>query len=266
MIVMSKTSDTPRSADTGGRPLNARSLALSALLGTHPPALSARALVELAEVFGINGGTMRTALSRMLAAGDVTSCDGRYALAPRLLQRQAAQDAGRQNVLTPWDGAWHTAVATVDHRDLADRRQLRSLMVNARFGELRPSVWARPANLPAPELGTDWLVTTGPIDGTPPAVLVDRLWHLDDVADTARALIARLGAAAVAIDHDDPAALPPAFSLSADVVRFLRTDPLLPHELLPGDWPVDTLRHRYDRFERDVQALLRPILSDAAAA
>ena len=262
VIAVSKSSDILPSDETTTSPLNARSLALSAMLGTHPPTLSARALVDLAEVFGINGGTMRTALSRLVNAGDVVATGGRYTLAPRLLERQAAQDVGRASATSDWAGSWHTAIATADHRDLADRRLLRTVMANARFGELRPSVWLRPANLPAPALGDDWLVTTGPVAGQDQSTLATRLWELEGLATTAHALIARIDTAEIDLDPDDSALLPPAFSLSAEIVRFLRADPLLPPTLTPPDWPVDELRHRYDGFERSVQAMLRPILTD----
>jgi len=248
------------------RPLNARSLALSALLGTHPPTLSAAALVALAELFGVNPGTMRTALSRMVAAGDVTASDGHYSLSPRLLARQRAQDVGRRlrsdgsDATTGWDGRWHTAVATVDQRDLADRRHLRTLMGNARFGELRPTVWVRPANLPPPDLGAEWLITTGPTTGTDPHDLVAHLWDLDSIASTAIELTGEMDAIARRVDLADPSSIPTMFSLSAVVLRFLRSEPLLPHELTPPDWPVDALRCRYTTFESDVQAMLRPFL------
>jgi hypothetical protein len=90
-IVMSKNGDRRVENELGLGPLDARSLALSVLLGSHPPVLPARALVALAELFGIAGGTMRTALSRMVAAGELEAADGRYRLAGRLLERQRAQ-------------------------------------------------------------------------------------------------------------------------------------------------------------------------------
>ena len=94
-IVVSKDGDRRVENELGLGPLDARSLALSVLLGSHPPVLPARALVALAELFGVAGGTMRTALSRMVAAGELEAADGRYRLAGRLLERQRAQDIGR---------------------------------------------------------------------------------------------------------------------------------------------------------------------------
>ena len=110
VIAVSKVRDTQITEDLGLAPLDARSVALSVLLGSHPPVLPARALVALAELFGIAGGTMRTALSRMVAAGDLESTDGRYRLASRLLDRQQAQDIGRRHPVQRWDGGWHLSL------------------------------------------------------------------------------------------------------------------------------------------------------------
>ena len=78
------------------RPFNARSLVLSVLLGLDPPVLPARSLVAVGELFGIAAGTMRTALSRMVAAGELTVDGDGYRLVGRLLERKAAQDIGRR--------------------------------------------------------------------------------------------------------------------------------------------------------------------------
>lgn len=267
MIVTSKSRDIPaagrdmdRETTRELRGLNARSLALSALLGTHPPALPARALVALAELFGIAGGTMRTALSRMVAAGEVEAATGWYRLTGRLLDRQQAQDIGRRPPAEAWDGRWHTVIAAADQRELADRRHFRAVLGHHRFGELRPDTWLRPANLPAPDLGRAAFVLTGTIDRSDEPALVDRLWDLPAIAATARELIDRIDRTAASSDLTAHASIPATFTLSATVVRFLRSEPLLPTSLTPADWPADQLRRRYDRLEHDLQATLRDFL------
>jgi len=259
-IAMSNSRDTTGGErhDLDARPLNARSLALSALLGTHPPTLTASSLVALAELFGFSGGSMRTALSRLAAAGDVSAHAGRYTLAERLLARQRSQDVGRR-APADWDGRWHTAIAVVEQRELADRRRVRAEMANARFGELRPTVWLRPANLPAPELGQDWIVTTGPISGDG-AALTATLWDLEEMATAAHTLARAVRATMSDLDQRDVERIPATFTLSAHVVRFLRQEPLLPSELVPPAWPVPELRDLYTGLEATLQAMLRPFL------
>ena len=77
----------------GGRPLaplTARSVVASVLLGTEPPVMSAGALVQSATLFGLAEGAVRTAMSRMVAKGELSKrSDGRYELAGHLVARQA---------------------------------------------------------------------------------------------------------------------------------------------------------------------------------
>ncbi|MFP8945047.1 PaaX family transcriptional regulator C-terminal domain-containing protein [Streptomyces fenghuangensis] len=236
------------------RPLTARSIVLSTLLGHHPPALPARALVRVGELFGIAEGTVRVALSRMVAAGDLAqTADGAYGLTARLLERQARQDDSRAPRTRKWRGEWEIAVVTAERRDAADRSALRQAMAALRLAELREGTWLRPANLlrPRPPVVTEQCtLLTGAPDGDP-AELAAALWDLDGWAARARALAATADAAAEA---GDPARR---FTVSAAVLRHLLADPLLPAALLPGDWPGAALRARYDAFEADLRAVLR---------
>src|SRR6202022_2715301 len=56
--------------------LTARSVALSTLLGYHPPALPISALVKVGELFGIRHRAIRVALPRMVRDGDGTANTG----------------------------------------------------------------------------------------------------------------------------------------------------------------------------------------------
>jgi phenylacetic acid degradation operon negative regulatory protein len=245
------------------RPLNARSLALSALLGTHPPRLPARAFVALAELFGIPGGTMRTALSRMVANGEVVHDQAQYRLAGRLLDLQRAQDAGRRAPGVGWNGTWHTIVVAADHRSATERRWFRSLMANHRFGELRPDIWIRPNNLGPPPTGAGWICTSGEVSGIEPYGLAERIWELDTLATVARRSLRRLDEIEADTDWADQRSIPRVFTEAATVLRFLRSDPLLPSELVPAEWPFDQLRLRYDSFEHAHQLQLRAFLRSA---
>ncbi|TDC84405.1 PaaX domain-containing protein, C- domain protein, partial [Actinomadura sp. 7K507] len=132
------------------RPLTARSVVLSTLLGVHPPRLPARYLVRVGDLFGIAEGTIRVALSRMVAAGDLVQSGGTYSLTERLLERQARQDESRLPPAQPWDGTWEIAVITAERRPAADRAALRHAMSALRLAELREGTWLRPANLTRP--------------------------------------------------------------------------------------------------------------------
>jgi phenylacetic acid degradation operon negative regulatory protein len=239
-------------ASLGVRPFNARSLVLSVLLGLPEPQLPAGAVARLAEPFGIAPGTMRTALSRMVAAGELINHGGNYELRGRLLERKEAQDIGRRPPRDAWDGTWWIAVVTVPNRTVAERREFRAHMVNARMGELRPETWLRPANLDGPRVGRDVAVVRGPLSGPEPDVLVHELWDLAAIDATCRLLIAAL---------DEPDLPIPAMMMrAAAVVRFLREEPLLPRSLTPDDWRADELRERYRDLDRTLGRMVSTLL------
>ena len=64
-------------------------------------------------------------------------------------------------------------------------------------------------------------------------------------------------AARSASRRGDPTALADGFVTSADVLRHLQADPLLPAELLPARWPGAALRAEYDRYDAAYRATLR---------
>jgi phenylacetic acid degradation operon negative regulatory protein len=232
----------------GLRPLTARSAVLSTLLGVHPPRLPARNLVRVGELFGIAEGTIRVALSRMVAAGDLTQVNGDYQLTRRLRDRQARQDQSRSPSMRDWTGDWEVAVVTAARRSPAERLSFRTAMTELRLAELREGTWLRPANLTRerPALVTEQCTF---LVGRPERPdLAATLWDLPGWAARARELESAL---------DDAADLASTFILAAAVLRHFLADPLLPAELLPADWPGPRLRIRYEEFDARFQKVLR---------
>ncbi|RNL80132.1 PaaX family transcriptional regulator C-terminal domain-containing protein [Nocardioides marmorisolisilvae] len=226
------------------RPLSARSVVLSLLLGAHPPELPVSALVDAGEMFGISDSTLRVALTRMVANGDLDRTDGSYRLSPRMLERQRKQDAA----LDPagrWDGTWETVVVTSVGRSASDRAELRAQLSELRLAELREGVWLRPANLARPLPG--WpadLITT--FFGTPsedPRALARRLWDLDAWNLDGRHLLGDIAAARTNAER---------LTVAAAVVRHLRRDPALPGDLLPADWVAPKLRAAYAAYQQEL--------------
>lgn len=242
-----------------GRPLTARSVLLSLLLGNDPPRSPVSSLVRTAELFGIAEGTARTALSRMAAAGEVgRTDDGWYELrSSALLARQQRQRESRSASTRTWTRhGWIQAVVVADGpRSAADRAASRRRMLQDRLGELREGVWMRPDNLGdlddlrARDLdGTElqWF-EVGPVDDA--GALTRRLWDLPAWSARARELVddmRRLHESLARLDH---AVLAAGFVTSADVLRHLQHDPLLPPELWPTGWPGATLRATYDEYD-----------------
>jgi phenylacetic acid degradation operon negative regulatory protein len=230
------------------KPLSARSVVLSLLLGSHPDRMSPAMLTRAGEHFGIPASTLRVALTRAVAAGDLRRVDGDYVLGERLVQRQRRQDEGVEDAETPWDGLWEMAVVVVAGRPGAERAALRETLAAHRLAELREGVWTRPANLRrAPAYAqTDVLRTFRAEPEQDAASLAASLWDLAGWADRGHALLELLASAT------DPA---PRLTVAAHVVRHLTSDPLLPAGLLPRDWPGAELRSAYAGYQHELRRL-----------
>ena len=254
---------TPDGA-TVTRPMTARSVIASTLLGVEPPRLPALLLARSGELFGISEGSTRVALSRMVAAGELEPDDGGYRLAGHLLERQERQRASRAPVRRRWDGGWTMAVVGDARRSAADRGALRAAMRVLRLAEQREAVWLRPDNLAtdrdpvaAAVVGAQCQWFDARPAGAPAVELAGRLWDLAGWAGQARGLQADMAALVGPLEAGDTAPLPRGFVLSARVLRHLLADPLLPDELLPPDWPGAALRADYDRYDRAFKAVWR---------
>ena len=240
----------------GDRPLSARSVLATALLGADEPHLTVGELVGMASLFGISDGAARTCLWRMVSSGELAADDGIYALAgPLLERRQRVDDAARiDDVSGPWDGTWELAVVSLDRRSAADRLALRKAAAALHLAELREGIWIRPDNLDRERLPTLRAVLDAQcvhFHGAAthaPAEDMRSLFGLDDWAVDAHrlALAMREELDVEAVGAEDFAY---EFALSVAVVRHLQLDPLLPAELIPKDWPGHDLRSTYRHFD-----------------
>jgi phenylacetic acid degradation operon negative regulatory protein len=226
--------------------MTARSVVLSVLLGAHPAWATSAELLQLTSDFGIREQTLRVALTRMVAAGDLVRSDDGYRLSDRLLNRQRRQDDALYPRTCDWDGSWITLVITAVGMDARARAALRNTLQIKRFSELREGVWLRPGNLddelPAEVVERVRVLHARDDD---PAELTRRLWDLPEWAHTGRRLLDDMAAA-----RD----VPGRFRAAAAIVRHLLTDPVLPKELLPAQWPGADLRKAYADFAAELGA------------
>jgi phenylacetic acid degradation operon negative regulatory protein len=230
--------------------MTARSVVLSVLLGAHPAWATTAELLRLTDDFGLKESTVRVALTRLVGRGDlVRSADG-YRLSDRLLARQRRQDDAMRPHVRPWDGVWTTLIVTSVGVAPRARAALRTTLQQNRFGELREGVWLRPDNLEValPKDATRRVRVLRARDDHP-AELASRLWDLPGWSRGAERLLDEM---ATATDT------PGRFVAAAGMVRHLLTDPVLPEELLPPDWPAKALRESYFRFVDELAARRDP--------
>lgn len=222
----------------------ARSVVLSVLLGAHPAWATAAQLLGLTADFGIKENSLRVALTRMVGASDLVRSDDGYRLSDRLLARQRRQDAALHPVTRDWDGTWLTVVVTAVGADARTRAALRVALQHSRFAELREGLWMRPDNL-AEDLPGEAAALARVLRARDddPGDLAATLWDLPGWSETGRQLLREM---------DRAAGIPERFTVAAAMVRHLLTDPVLPAELLPADWPADELRAAYADFAAEL--------------
>jgi phenylacetic acid degradation operon negative regulatory protein len=229
--------------------LSARSIVASTLLGTVPPRLPGRLLVAFAQEFGVQAGTTRVALSRMVDGGELIRVEGgSYKLAGTLLERHQRQEDGLRPSTRQWGGEWELRIVPAGARSSAERAALRRSCLHLGLRERRDGVWMRPDNLPPDRLPgaravvdeqTERLVAVPELDSI---VLVAELFELDVWATEARRLCDVLDAVGT------ESSLARGFEVAADSLRHIVADPLLPEALWPSGWPAATLRSAYAAY------------------
>jgi phenylacetic acid degradation operon negative regulatory protein len=255
--------------------VHARS-ALFDLFGDHLRARGGRApvasLVRILAPLDVSAPAVRTAISRMVRQGWLTPVavqGGRgYALTERA--RRRLDDAAVRIYRTResgWKGAWDLLV--LDPPPLrSGRERVRSALAFLGYAPLGEGTWVSP--YPSPEVEALLAAEGGGVtrfeayDGDP-AALARKAWDLDALGaayaswhDEARALV--LSPAEVigtTVSEEDELAFVVRSHLVHEWRKFLFTDPGLPVELLPPDWPG----HAAARFFAEEAARLLPAAS-----
>jgi phenylacetic acid degradation operon negative regulatory protein len=246
----------PRNTELLARPLTARSVMASLLLGMHPPRMASQRLVQWCALFGIAPGTARVALSRMVERGEAHWVEGTYELAGRVLSRQAAQDWSLEPQLHEWDTSWSLAVVTREARAANARAAFRNAMRRARYAEVREGCWTRPDNLPRESAPDEvWAIVDEQCSwwsGRPEReerTLADDLFAPRAWAERARDLLERLAVVTDRLRAGETDALAGGFIVGAATLQHIRNDAMLPREVLPGRWPGNELRDAYRKYQ-----------------
>jgi len=226
------------------------------------------AMVNLLGDFGVSDVSARAALSRMQKHGLlVSSRSGRntaYVLTPRavtVLQeglrrlQQFGQDAG------PWDGRWRLVALTTPENQRSLRDAVRGRLRWLGFAALNDGVWVSPHDRHAAalaaldELGiSNATLLTARVAATGPHTKDPRdAWDLTELAQEYREFIRENQAmrASLARAEFTPAeALVERTRLGDRWLDFARSDPDLPTELLPADWPRAQARVEFHATHR----------------
>lgn len=217
--------------------------------------LSLASLLALMTEFGANESLVRTAVSRLAAdswlSGRKLGRRSYYSLTDP--GRRRFEEATRRIYAGPpvsWDGSWRLVLIPGGAGERRDslRKELRWLG----FGQAAPGVLLHPSA--DPRAVSEVLEQTGagerailisgasdlPVAGTALSQLVADAWNFDDITEGYRRFLGRFRPLAQAFS--DGNALSPLESLQVRLLlvhefrKVVLRDPMLPLDLLPGDW------------------------------
>ena len=250
----------------GRRPLRAGSLIVTVFgdaIASRGGELWLGSLLEIMALFGVDGGLVRTALSRLVAEGWLERTRaGRnsfYRLsATGMAEFSAATQRIYHSAPEPWDGRLRVAILSA--LDGEARAQMRDRLLSRGFGQAAPTVLLRPAHPEREEAvstrGVVWLDSL--IERQPDAarILAETCWQLGGIADAYRRFGAAFGPLAVPSGSAASLGGERAFQLRVLLIheyrRVILRDPMLPREMLPPDWPGHAARQLCARLYREV--------------
>jgi phenylacetic acid degradation operon negative regulatory protein len=234
-------------------------------LVTHGHVAAVADLVRLLAPLGIAAPAVRTAISRMVTQGWLApaTVDGArgYSATPQAVRR-LEESASRiyQRQPRSWDGSWQL-VFVAPYADRTIRAAVLRDLPFLGYAELADRVWVSPfarAELDATLHRVGASATTAVAEDFEPADAPVQAWDLDALAasyaDWMREATDMVEADLSAHDDPEEAAYAARFRLVHEWRKFLFTDPGLPTELLPRDWPG----HRASEFFQAEGERLRP--------
>jgi phenylacetic acid degradation operon negative regulatory protein len=264
--------DLPRSRPGGGAQHLLATLLGSYGIGRGEPVPAGMFPGLLAE-FGISPAGARNALSRVARRGLLEATGAGRSSAYRMTEAaQALQERRTRQFMTfgqpppPWDGHWTLVLYSLPEDDRTLRQALRTRLTRAGFGAMRDGAWATPRDRRAEAAQVMTLIEPAPaavlraelVESTPAFADLSRMFPLaalkaeyDHFVSQFAPVRGRLRTGAVT----PPEALVTRTRLMDTWREFADTDPDLPDELLPADWP----RPRARAVFTELDEALRPL-------
>jgi len=216
-------------------------------------------LLQFLEMLGIDGGVVRTAVSRLTADGwlerDKVGRKSFYRLARTGRERF---EAAVEHVYNPHpsDASGRFELLLIGNG--VDRDSARAALTEAGFGNPLAGVWVAPSGVPIPSEAAGAIGLKASADDEMGRRLIRESWSLDRIAESYRSFLATFMPLQGWIEDEN--ALAPADAMLARVLlihryrRVILRDPLLPATLLPTGWPAAEAR----RFCATVYQALLP--------
>jgi phenylacetic acid degradation operon negative regulatory protein len=237
--------------------------------------VSSASVIEVFARAGVGEHAARSTLARMVNRGMLTRQRhgramyfGLTAQAERILHDGEDRMWRSGAVNQDWDGYWTLLGFSLPESWQRQRHELRSQLTWAGFGPLFNGLWAAPGRVEVTRLvaslGLESRVKAfyaQAVPGTDIAKMVQENWDLDAVASRYHRFLSRWHGPDV-LRRRDPLAVQ--LLLASDWLQVIRSDPRLPAEHLPADWPAakaESLFVELDKtMERPAGEIARQIL------
>jgi phenylacetic acid degradation operon negative regulatory protein len=199
-------------------------------------------LLQCFDLLGIEGGVVRTAMSRLAADGwlerDRVGRKSFYRLAKQGRDRfESAVEHVYNPHVAPWSGRFELLLLPSG----AEREAARDALTEAGFGSPMPGVWIAPAGVAVPQQADAAIRLDVSADDAMGRRLIAESWTLQRTAASYRDFLkgfAPLEAWAAQANLAAADALLARILLIHHYRRVILRDPLLPQSLLPADWPA----------------------------
>jgi phenylacetic acid degradation operon negative regulatory protein len=204
-------------------------------------------LLEFFKRLDIDGGVVRTAMSRLAADGWLE----RNKVGRNSFYRLA--DSGRQtfdiatrHIYDPPPSDWTGRFELLLIGNAAERETSREALKNAGFGSPLPGVWVAPSGAPVPEEASHAIRLEVSAEDDSGRRLLSESWPLERTADAYVKFMKTFQPLRAWIERREPLSEADAFAARILLIHHYRRvvlrDPLLPMALLPKDWPGRTAR------------------------
>jgi phenylacetic acid degradation operon negative regulatory protein len=204
-------------------------------------------LLAFFEMLDIEGGVVRTAMSRLADGGwlerNRVGRNSFYRLAGKGRQ---TFDAATRHIYDPPSADWTGRFELLLIGAGEDRDASREALKNAGFGSPLPGVWVAPSGVPVPEEASGAIRLEVSAEDNSGRRLLRESWPLDRTADAYLKFMKTFEPLRGWLSRQDAIADGDAFAARILLIHHYRRvvlrDPLLPPALLPRNWPGSAAR------------------------
>ena len=228
-------------------------------------------LLQFLDMIGIDGGVVRTSVSRLAADGwldrDKVGRKSFYRLAKN--GRERFEDAV-EHVYNPRPTAWEGKFRLLLIGSGADREVSRAALSEAGFGSPIPGAWIAPSGVKIPPVPEGAIRVEVSATHEMAQRLILASWPLDRTAASYHDFLKTF--AALESWMQQAKEMEPADAMLARILmihqyrRVLLRDPLLPEPLLPTNWPANEARELCARIYRALLPMSEKWLDDYGAS